>query len=194
MTADKAVTASFAPLTASCGPFSDVPCDNWANGYISALYTAGITMGCGGGQYCVSDAASRGQTAVAVIRAKYGEDFTYTQTPYFSDVPSSHPYFKYIQKIKDAGITTVTGSYGADDPVTRDQMAAFLIRAKYGEDFTYTQSPYFSDVPEASAYFKYVQKLKDAGITTVSGTYYVDMPVTRDQMAAFLARTFLGMQ
>jgi hypothetical protein len=39
-----------------------------------------------------------------------------------------------------------------------------------------------------------VQELKDEGITTVTGTYDVDNIVTRAQMAAFLARAFLGMQ
>jgi len=34
---------------------------------------------------------------------------------------------------------------------------------------------------------------KDDGITTATGTYGVNEIVTRDQMAAFLARAFLGM-
>ena len=73
-------------------------------------------------------------------------------------------------------------------------MAAFIIRAKYGENFSYSQTPYFTDVPATHNFFKYVQKLRDNGITTVTGTYGVDNIVTRDQMAAFLARAFLGMQ
>ena len=59
---------------------------------------------------------------------------------------------------------------------------------------SYTTTPYFSDVPATHTFFKYVQKLKDDKITTVSGTYGVDDIVTRAQMAAFLARAFLGMQ
>jgi hypothetical protein len=39
-----------------------------------------------------------------------------------------------------------------------------------------------------------VQKLKDVGITTVTGTYSVNNNVTRAEMAAFIARAFLGMQ
>ena len=73
-------------------------------------------------------------------------------------------------------------------------MAAFIIRAKFGETFSYTTTPYFSDVPSTNPFFKYVQKLKDDGITTVTGTYGVDNIVTRAQMAAFLARAFLGME
>jgi hypothetical protein len=73
-------------------------------------------------------------------------------------------------------------------------MAAFIIRAKYKENFTFTSTPYFGDVPSNHTFFKYVQRLKDDGTTAVTGTYSIDSYVTREQMAAFLARAFLGMQ
>jgi hypothetical protein len=73
-------------------------------------------------------------------------------------------------------------------------MAAFIIRAKFGENSIYTTTPYFSDVPSTHTFFKYVQKMKDEGITAVTGTYDVDNIVTRTQMAAFLARAFLAME
>ena len=103
--------------------------------------------------------------AAFIIRAIYGETFIYPQTPYFSDVPSSHAFFDYVQKLKNMGITAVSGVYGVDDYVTRGQVAAFIIRAIYGETFSYTQSPYFIDVPDTHIFFKYVQKVKDTGIT-----------------------------
>jgi hypothetical protein len=183
--------------------FSDVPSGYWAHDYIIAIYNTGITTGCAQDnpdtpenerRYCPEDYVTRGQMAAFIIRAKYGENFSYTTTPYFSDVPTTHTFFKYVQKLRDDGITAVTGTYGVDNYVTRGQMAAFIIRALYGEDFTYTQTPYFSDVPSTHNFFKYVQKLKDDGITAVTGTYDVDSVVTRAQMAAFLARAFLGME
>jgi hypothetical protein len=128
-----------------------------------------------------------------IIRSLYGETFSYTTTPYFSDVPADHTFFKYVQKMKDDGLTTVTGTYAVDGIVTRGQMAAFIIRAKYGETFDYTTTPYFTDVLSTHNFFKYVQKMKDAGITAATGAYDVNGTVTRDQMAAFLGRAFLGM-
>lgn len=56
----------------------------------------------------------------------------FSTTPYFSDVPSTHTFFKYVQKLKDEGITAVTETYGVDNIVTRAQMAAFLARAFLG--------------------------------------------------------------
>jgi len=84
---------------------------------------------CGNNNYCPSDNVTRGQIAAFIIRALYGDNFSYTTTPYFSDVPSSHVFFKYVQKLKDEWITTVSGTYLVDNPVSRSEMAAFLYRA-----------------------------------------------------------------
>ncbi len=140
-----------------------------------------------------------------IIRALYGENFTYTQEPYFTDVLASDYFFPYIQKMKDLNITTMSGTYMPGDFVTRDEMAAFLVRARQiktgqgTENFSYTSAPYFTDVPATDYYFTYVQYLKDNGITTGCGNgVYECTPdstidyVTRDQMAAFIARAFLA--
>ena len=66
----------------------------------------------------------------------------------------------------------------------------------FGEDFSYTQTPYYIDEPSTDNFFKYIQKLKELGITTGcgSGNYCPSENVARDQMAAFLARAFLGLR
>jgi hypothetical protein len=176
--------------------FSDVDSSSVFLNYIMAIYNDGITVGCSQTplDYCPSQNVTRGQMAAFIIRAVFGETFTYTQTPYFTDVPDDNGFFKYVQKMKDMGYTTNTGTYDVNNTVTRGQMAAFIIRAKFGETFTYTTAPYFSDVAVGDVFFKYVQKMKDMGYTTVTGTYNENGIVTRDQMAAFIARAFLGMQ
>jgi hypothetical protein len=184
--------------------FSDVPEGYWAKEYINAIYSYGITTGYAQDdpntpenerRYGPEDPVSREQMAVFIIRALYGETFSYTPTPYFTDVPASHWAFKYIQKLKELGITTGCGSgqYCPEETVTRDQMAAFLVRARAGEDFTCSSEPYFSDVPSSHWAFDYIQKLKELGITTGygDGSYGPGDSVTRDQMAAFLWRAFL---
>jgi len=197
--------------------FFDIPAGYWAEQYIYAIYNDGITKGCSQSplNYCPSEDVTRDQMAAFIIRALYGENFTCnggvtgasvacaTTTPYFSNVLPTDPvegvFFPYIQKLKELNITTVTGMYNPSEGVTRGQMAAFLVRARQvragqgTEEFTNTTTPYFSDVPAGSTFFNYVQKLKDDNITTVTGTYGVDEIVTRDQMAAFVARSFLGM-
>ena len=49
----------------------------------------------------------------------------------FNDVPTSHPFFQYVQALAQSGITGGCGSgnYCPDAPVTRGQMAVFLAKA-----------------------------------------------------------------
>jgi streptogramin lyase len=174
--------------------FADDPQDA-STPYIYAMSAAGITHGCDNPEYyCPSDQVTRSAMAVFIIRALYGDSFDYTPTPYFTDVPPDYGAFSYIQKFRDANITQVIGTYDINGVVTRGEMAVFIVRALYGDNFDYTLTPYFTDVPPTYGAFTYIQKFRDANITQVTGTYNVDQPVTRDQMAVFLARTFLGMQ
>jgi len=173
--------------------FTDVPPSHTFFKYIQRLKDDGITVV--SGTYDVDKIVTREQMAVFIIRALYGETVTYSPTPYFTDVPSSHWAFKYIQKLKELGITTGCGSgqYCPEETVTRDQMAAFLVRARAGEAFSWSSEPYFTDVPSNHWAFDYIQKLKELGITTGygDGSYGPGDSVTRDQMAAFLYRAFL---
>jgi hypothetical protein len=47
-----------------------------------------------------------------------------------TDVPTSHPFFRYVEALYASGITAGCGSgYCPDNPVTRGQMAVFLTKA-----------------------------------------------------------------
>jgi hypothetical protein len=138
--------------------------------------------------------------AVFVIRSIFGDDFTFSNTPSFNDVPASHPFFKYIQKLKELGITTgcTTTTFCPDSNVTRGEMAVFLVRGKLGglhqDNFPFPQTAYFTDVPTTHGFFKFIQKLRELGITTgcTATSYCPGNPITREQMAVFLARGFLN--
>ena len=49
-------------------------------------------------------------------------------TPSFSDVPPTHPFYKFVEALHAAGITAGYGDgrFGVNDPITRGQMAVFL--------------------------------------------------------------------
>jgi photosystem II stability/assembly factor-like uncharacterized protein len=175
--------------------FTDIPPGHWAFSYVNAIYAAVITNGCGGGNYCPDDYVTREQMAAFIIRALEGErsNSYCSNGSLFADVLPSNVFCGDIKRLWERGITTVAGSYMPKNLVTRGQMAAFMIRAKLGESFSYTLTPFFGDVPDTHGFFKYVQKLRDLGITQVTGTYFVDRPVTRAEMAAFLSRAFLSM-
>ena len=177
-------------------PFPDTS-GNWAASYINAIYGAGITTGCGSGNYCPTQNVTRDQMAAFIIRAKEGEPAATCATPPFTDVPISDGFCKYVKRMLDLSITTGCGSgnYCPTQNVTRDQMAAFIIRAVEGEpSATCTTAP-FTDVPISDGFCKYVKRMVALNITTGcgGGNYCPSQTVTRDQMAVFLARAFLGM-
>jgi hypothetical protein len=165
------------------------------------MYARGITSGCSATplMYCPGDDITRGQLAVFLVRAVLGGDnFTYSGTPYFTDVPPAYPFFKWIQKLKELQITNGCSAvlYCPDDPVTRGQAAAFVIRARYGPTaaFSYPATPVFADVPSSYLFFSYIQKMAQVGITNgCSATDYCpDESLTRGQMAVFVMRGLLN--
>jgi hypothetical protein len=179
--------------------FSDVPTNYPFFDSITLLKLDGISPGCGGTQYCPDAPMTRSEMAAFLIRALMGESFSYSNQPYFTDVAAAHPYFKYIQKLREIGVTngcTLT-TYCPDDTVTRGQMAAFVVRARlpvtYSELFPFLAAPLFDDVGSGNVFFSYVQKLKELGITNgcTTTTYCVNDPTTRGQMAVFVARSLL---
>jgi hypothetical protein len=117
----------------------------------------------------------------------------------FSDIPLNNWAYHYTAGIYDDGITqgTATGVYSPLMNVTREQMAAFIVRAVENSQFfegVCTSPPTFSDVDQNSIYCKNIERLVARGITLGCGgpNYCPADNVLREQMAAFLARAFLG--
>jgi hypothetical protein len=85
------------------------------------------------------------------------------------------------------------GSYGPDEPVTRAQMATFLVRAyNYAAGAALAAAPgpdAFPDV-SGSAHESNINLAAQAGFLAgrADGSYGPELSVQRDQMASFLAR------
>jgi subtilisin family serine protease len=179
--------------------FVDIPRGFWAKSWIESLYRNGVTSGCARNPltYCAGGLVTRDQMAVFLLRSKEGG--TYTPPPCtvkpFNDVETSSAFCPWIQELAARGIThgCGNGNYCPGNPVTRDQMAFFLLTALEGSSYTppaCTES--FSDVSPSSTFCPYIQELAARGITNGCGTgrYCPSNPVSRDQMAKFLVTTF----
>lgn len=178
--------------------FQDVTPSNVFFDYTYLMSRDNIYGGCASGVYCVNDLTTRAVMSESAIRSFYGDAFDYPTTPYFTDVPFNHPQFRYIQKMKQLGVTdgcTAT-TFCPGDPVTRGQMAVFIIRLKLGLNsplqFSYHPSPYFLDVPPSHLFFPYIQKMRDLGITLgcTANTYCGDAFNTQGQISVFAIRGF----
>lgn len=182
--------------------FTDVSSSSPFADYINVIRLWGITSGCGAQTFCPQDPVTREQMAAFLVRAVLGADsFTFPTTPYFTDVAASHPYFRYIQKLRELGITQGCSptAFCPSNRVSREQMAAFLVKAKlrslHGDNFPFPSAPFFSDVSASSPFFPYIQKLRELGITQGCGsgsTFCPASDIRREEMAVFLARAFLN--
>jgi hypothetical protein len=125
-------------------------------------------------------------------------------TAQFADVPPTEPYFDAANLMFEDGITTgcvpsdspLTRLYCPNENVTREEMAAFIVRAITGTltPAIYNHTPYFADVPASNLFFPHIQKLVDLGITAGCGVgiYCPTATIPRWEMAIFMVRARLG--
>jgi hypothetical protein len=134
------------PLNRDAPTFADVPKTHWAYGYVERLAdpaswggnppTSGCRVVAATRYFCPSDSVTRGQVAKFLCVAR-GKTWLETATPTFADVPKTHPFYGWIERLADAA------SWGAMPPtsgctpttfcpsvsVTRGQMAKFIVLA-----------------------------------------------------------------
>ena len=94
---------------------------------IEAIAADGITVGCAPDRFCPDDPVTRGQMAAFLNRA-LGLPVAEVSSGF---VDTAGTFFDDIERLRAAGITVgcAPDRYCPDDPVTRGQMATFLLRA-----------------------------------------------------------------
>ncbi len=178
---------------------------NTHEGNIEAVAAEGITRGCNppvNDLYCPSDPVTREQMAAFLHRALPELPILFPEAGSFSDVwdpvvdTGTPPlFYKDIEWLAQTGVTRgcnppANTKFCPDDPVTRGQMAAFLVRAMgYTDD---GGGDLFAD-DDGSIFENDIDKLATAGVTLgcnppTNDRYCPSDLVRRDQMASFLAR------
>jgi hypothetical protein len=193
--ADGGTWWSFTVLPVS---FSDAPSSHWAWSWIERLYHAGITSGCGGGNYCPNSSVTRAEMAIFLERGIHGSSYTPPAATgtVFGDVPISHWAADWIEQLSADGITGGCGggNYCPNNPVTRAEMAIFLLRSKHGSGYSppAATGTVFADVPISHWAAAWIEQLAAEGITSGcgGGNYCPNGAATRAEMAIFLVRTF----
>jgi uncharacterized protein (DUF1800 family) len=174
--------------------FADVPTTHPFYTEITNIAVRQITLGCGGGNYCPDASVTREQMAAFIIRALGDFNPPTPPTQRFLDVPPSNPFYAFIDELAALGITLGCGggNYCPGASVTREQMAAFIIRAIGMPNPPTPGAQRFTDVPPSNPFYAFIEQMALRGVTAGCGVgiYCPANLVTRAQMAAFLVRGF----
>ena len=176
--------------------FPDVPVTNSFYSFIETLFHNEITGGCGGGDYCPSNPVTRAQMAVFLLKSEHGAGYLPPACAgVFGDVACPSAFADWIEQLYKEGITGGCGGgdYCPSNPVTRAQMAVFLLKAEHGSTYAPpTCHGVFGDVPCPSQFADWIEQLAAEGVTggCGGGDYCPTNPNTRGQMAVFLTKTF----
>lgn len=162
-------------------------------GAIEAIAAQGISRGCNpptDNRYCPEDPVTRAQMATFMVKAL---DLPSTSVDAFDDDGGS-VHESDIDRLAVAGIARGCNppdntEYCPDDPVTRGEMAAFLVRAF---EYELSGGDRFVD-DDGSVFESDIDRLGSAGITKGcdppnNRRFCPEQFVLRDQMAAFLMR------
>lgn len=176
--------------------FNDVPVTHPFYAFIGQLSARGITVGCGGGNFCPESDVTREQMAIFIERALgvFAPPTPSGQT--FSDVPPNLLGYAFIEDFARRGITSGCSAspplFCPASNVTREQMAIFVVRALGVFDPPTPGVQTFQDVPSHSFAYEFIEEFYARGITAgcAVGRYCPTANVTRGQMAVFLVRAF----
>ena len=184
--------------------FVDVPITAWSWYWIERVFDAGITSGCEQNplKYCPEKPVTRAEMAVFLEKGINGAEFTPQPGSgnIFLDVTKNVWYLNWVEQLfKDQitqGCAVIPPLYCPEKPVTRAQMAIFLLKAKYGADYFPlwdNEASGFTDVSKTDPAAPWIWQLASEGITSGcgDGKFCPTNAVTREQMAAFLVRIFL---
>ena len=179
--------------------FLDVPPTQQFYSWVTTLVSNAITVGVGGGNYGVTSPTLRQQMAVFLLKGRHG--ICYTPPPCtgaFADVTCPSTFANWIEALAAEGITGGCGggNFCPTNPVRRDQMAVFLLKAAHGPSYVPPAClGVFADVPCPGQFTNWIEQLSHEGITggCGGGNYCPGNPNTRGQMAVFLVKTF-GLQ
>ena len=183
--------------------FVDVAPWNAFYPFVNTVALNGVTSGCQASPplFCHANGISRAEMAVFLLRAMNGPTYVppACTTPVFADVPCSSPFARWINELVARNVTAGCGPslYCPNALVTREQMAVFLLRTRFGSSYNppACTAASFTDVPCSSAFSRWIYDLVARGITggCSANTYCPAAAATRGQMAVFLVRTF-GLQ
>jgi hypothetical protein len=184
--------------------FLDVPPSHPFHDYVNTIARNGITVGCGGGNFCPDASVTRAEMAVFLLKSKLGASHVPPPASgaIFADVHTGDFAADWIEELAGLGVTSGCLvnplRYCPNAPVSRGEMAVFLLKMLLGSSHVPPAAAHiFGDVPPGYFAIDWIEDLYNRNITggcqSTPLLYCPDAPNTRGQMAVFLTLTF-GLQ
>ncbi|MCD8097378.1 MAG: S-layer homology domain-containing protein [Lachnospiraceae bacterium] len=167
--------------------FADVADDAWYAEAVEYVYDSGLVNGTGDAAFSPDEVTSRAMLAAILYRASSNPQVS--ERAAFTDVPEDAYYADAVAWAAESGVMNGYGDglFGADDAVSREQIATILWR--YAGSPAADRSESYEDEGSISAYAAdAVDWAREAGIMSGTGGNYFEpqASATRAQVAMIL--------
>jgi hypothetical protein len=174
--------------------FSDVCPEDYFYIPVMYLYDHGAISGYSDGTFRPYNYTTRGQLCKIVVLAE-GWQLYNPPSPTFTDVPSGHPFYQYIETAYRQGIISgySDGTFRPANDVTRGQLCKIVVLAE-GWPPVNPPSPTFTDVPVGHPFYGYVETAYDHSIISgyTDGTFRPSNNATRGQISKIVYQAVTG--
>jgi len=183
--------------TAVTVAFNDVSASNPDDPYIHALAGAGVTYGCGAGNFCPNKKILRSYYAVWGLRALLGA--MYTPPPpqglLFDDVAPESYGSDFVEDIYSRGLMDAcgVGLFCPLDGIPRGQGAQIVLRTLEGPSYVPPPAEgLFGDVPTSDPNAAWIEELAHRGIDSGcgGGNFCPDQNLRRRDMARWMVLAY----
>jgi N-acetylmuramoyl-L-alanine amidase len=161
---------------------------------VQYLVCNGVISGYSDNTFRPYNNTTRGQLTKIVVLAE-GWTVDCPTTPTFSDVPTTHTFFCYVETAVNHGIISgyADGTFKPENNVTRGQLSKIVVSAEGWADDCPTPG-HFSDVPPSDPFFCFIETAYNHTIISgyADGTFRPGNPATRGQIAKIVFEAVTG--
>jgi hypothetical protein len=165
--------------------FTDVLPTDFFYEAVRYLYCNGVISGYSDNTFRPYANTTRGQLTKIVVIG-FGLPLYTPPTPTFTDVPTTHTFYQYIETAAFEGLVSgyADGTFRPQNDVTRGQLSKIVVEAA-GWPLVNPPTPTFTDVPTGHTFYEYVETAFDRGIISgyADGTFRPGNNATRGQIS-----------
>ncbi len=179
------------PAHAASG-YSDVPAGHWSEESVTRATELGLFYGLGDGSFGLGQPVTRAAFVTALVRL-FGWEETLPSKASFSDTTPDRWFYAAVETACANGALSGAGhAFRPTDNITREEMAAMLVRGLGYTSLAGAASSYSSPFTDVTTNKGFISLAYDAGIIggVGDGRFHPTGTATREQAAAMLVRVY----